>query len=220
MARHDRPANPGGPWGGTLYKTTGPPFNAVPFNPAAVHATPVGSATLAFTDATDGTFSYTVDGVSQSKAITRQVFGPQPVCVSGAQSDQTLATNYQDLWWAAPASSESGWGINLNHQGDTIFATWFTYAVDGTPMWLVVTANLATPSVYAGTLYRTVGSPFSAEPFDPTRVAAQAVGTATFTFANGNSATFDYNVNTAAGVVHQTKTIVREVYAAPGTVCQ
>jgi len=211
---------PGGPWGGTLYKTTGPPFNAVPFNPAAVHATPVGSAMLAFTDATDGTFSYTVDGVSQSKAITRQVFGPQPVCVSGAQSDQTFATNYQDLWWAAPASSESGWGINLNHQGDTIFATWFTYALDGTPMWLVVTANLATPLVYAGTLYRTVGSPFSAVPFDPTRVAAQAVGTATFTFANGNSATFDYNVNTAAGVVHQTKTIVREVYASPGTVCQ
>lgn len=211
---------PAGPWGGTLYKTTGPPFSATPFNPGAVVATPVGSATLTFSDATDGTFSYTVNGISQSKVITRQVFGPQPVCVFGGQPDQTLAMNYQDLWWAAPAASESGWGININHQGDTIFATWFTYDIDGTPMWLVVTANPATPTVYAGTLYRTVGSPFNAVPFDPTKVAAQAVGTATFTFANGNSATFDYSVSTAAGVVHQTKTIVREVYAAPGTVCQ
>ena len=35
--------------------------------------------------------------------------------------------NYTGLWWAAPTGSESGWGIYLAHQGDTIFATWFTY---------------------------------------------------------------------------------------------
>jgi serine protease len=207
-------------YSGTLYKTTGPPFNATPFDPTQVVSTAVGSGILVFTDSTDGTFSYTVDGIPQAKPITRQVFGPQPVCVFGGLPDLTLATNYQDLWWAAPASSESGWGINLNHQADTIFATWFTYDVDRTPMWLVVTAQKSAPSVYSGTLYRTTGPPFNAIPFDPARVTATAVGTATFTFANGNSATFDYSVNTAAGIVHQAKTIVRQVFAAPGTACQ
>ena len=34
--------------------------------------------------------------------------------------------NYEGLWWRSPAGSESGWGINFAHQGDVIFATWFT----------------------------------------------------------------------------------------------
>src|SRR5262249_40359129 len=37
------------------------------------------------------------------------------------------AANYQGLWWSSPANSESGWGVNLAHQGDIIFASWFTY---------------------------------------------------------------------------------------------
>ena len=53
--------------------------------------------------------------------------------LGGAQA----AANYQGLWWNAPAGSESGWGINLNHQGNTLFATWFTFGLDGKPLWLV-----------------------------------------------------------------------------------
>ena len=42
---------------------------------------PVGSVTLAFTDAANGRFSYTAMGVSQSKLITRQLFSsPATVC--------------------------------------------------------------------------------------------------------------------------------------------
>ncbi len=58
-------------------------------------------------------------------------------CSWGAQPNLALATNYQDLWYAFPADSEKGWGINFTHQGNTIFATWFTFAVDGQPLWLV-----------------------------------------------------------------------------------
>ncbi len=32
--------------------------------------------------------------------------------------------NYSDLWWN---QNESGWGMMLNHQGDVIFAPWYTY---------------------------------------------------------------------------------------------
>jgi serine protease len=204
---------------GTLYETRGPSFDAVPFDPNAVAKNPVGTATLSFTDTVNGTFSYVVNGVAQAKAITRQVFGPQPVCVFGAQPDLSVATSFQDIWWATPAGSESGWGINLNHQGDTIFATWFTYDVDGTPMWLVATATPSGPGAYSGVLYRTTGPAFSAVPFDPARVGKTAVGTATFTFANGNDATFAYSVDTVRGKVTQVKRIVREALVASGTVC-
>jgi hypothetical protein len=145
-------------YSGTLYATTGPAFDAVPFDPAKVMLTQVGNATLTFTDASNGSFVYTVNGITQTKAITRQVFGPLPSCAA-ATGSLTAATNYQDLWWAAPAGSESGWGINFTHQGDIIFATWFTYDVDGTPLWLSVTANKTAPGVYSGPLYRMTGPP-------------------------------------------------------------
>ncbi|HET9763327.1 MAG TPA: hypothetical protein VFR50_07415 [Casimicrobiaceae bacterium] len=202
---------------GTLYSTKGPPFNAVPFNPAQVTIAAVGNGTLTFSNASNGTFSYTVNGVAQNKAITREVFGPLPSCAAAASSASlAAATNYQDLWWAVPAGSESGWGINLNHEGDVIFATWFTYDLDGSPMWLVVTANKTAPGVYTGTLYRTTGPAFNSVPFNPGGVVPTAVGLATFTFVDGNNATFAYTVN---GIAQQ-KAITREVFGGSGTVCQ
>ena len=182
---------------GQLFETTGPAFDAVPWNPTNVVATPVGTGTLTFTDANNGSFNYTVNkggSVTQTKTLVRQVFGPLPTCVFGAQPNLALATNYEDLWWKSPAASESGWGINFNQEGDTIFATWFTYKHDNTPLWLVVTANRTGPGVFTGDLFQTVGPPFSAIPFDPTKVAATKVGSATFTFADGNTASFNYTV--------------------------
>jgi hypothetical protein len=61
---------------GTLFRTTGPPFNAVPFDPASVVGTSVGTATLIFADGNTANFSYSVNGVSQTKPITREVFAP------------------------------------------------------------------------------------------------------------------------------------------------
>ena len=205
-----------GVYAGTIYQTSGPPFSATPFDPAAVTATAVGSGTLTFSDIDNGSLAYTVFGVTQTKPITRQVFGALPVCTWGGMADLALATNYQDLWWAAPAGFESGWGVNFTHQGDVIFATWFTYDSDGTPLWLSATINKVAPGVYTGTLYRTTGPAFNAEPFLPASVALTPVGTLTVTFANGNSATFASTVNGVA----QSKEIVRQVFRTPGTVCQ
>jgi len=203
-------------YSGPLIKATGPAFDAVPFNPSQVVGTSVGTGTLTFTDTNNGSFAYTVNGVSQTKTITRQVFGPLPTCRFGALSDLTVATNYQDLWWNSPPGSESGWGINLTHQGTTIFATWFTYDHDQTPMWLVATMLNTAPATYMGTLYRTTGPAFNAVPFNPASVVGTSVGNATLTFADGNTANFSYTVNG----VSQTKPITREVFVPPGTVCQ
>ena len=207
----------GGVYSGTLYRGTGPAFSAVPFDPALVTGTPVGTIALAFADNDSATFSYTVNGVPQSKVITRQVFSsPVPTCAWGGHTDAALATNYQDLWWNAPSGSESGWGINFTHQGNTIFATWFTYGADGRPLWFAVSALLAGPKVYTGNLYMGTGPAYTAAKFDPAKVVGTPVGTATFAFADGNHATFTYTVN---GIM-QTKTLTREIFVPPGTVCQ
>jgi hypothetical protein len=212
-------------YSGQLFQGTGPAFDTVPFPPlgspgGATVSGLGGTGTITFTDANNATFAYTVAGISQTKTITRQLFGPQPVCTFGGQANLALATNYTDLWWAAPAGSEAGWGINLTHQGDIIFATWFTFDHDRTPMWLVVQADKTAPGVYAGTqVYRLTGPAFNAVPFPPIGAAGGptgvVVGAASFSFSDGNSATFTYTVN---GVT-QTKAITREVFTSPGTVC-
>lgn len=207
-------------YAGTLYQTSGPPFSAAHFSPAAVHATAVGTGTLTFSDVNNGMFSYVVNGISQTKSITRQVFGPVPTCVWNAESTLALATDFEDLWWAAPAGVESGWGINITQEGSIIFATWFTYGADGTPMWLSVTAQSPALDVFTGTLYATTGPPFNAVPFLPANVVPTPVGTATFTFSDGDSGTFSYSVNTPAGAVLQSKSITRQIFRTPGTACQ
>jgi hypothetical protein len=208
---------------GDLFTTTGPAFSATPWNPAAVVETTVGSATFAFTGIDHGTFDYTVDAgtaaksvVTQSKPITRQIFDTPPRCVWGEQSNLALATNYQDMWWKSPAGSESGWGINLTQQGDTIFATWFTYDASGKPWWLAMLASRAGSKVFAGSIFTTTGPPFNAVPFDPAGVTETTVGNGTLAFTDGNNATFTYTVNG----VSQAKPITRQVFAGMGTVCQ
>jgi hypothetical protein len=216
----------GNTFSGTLYQATGPPFDAVPFpplgTPGGATAAAVGTGTLTFTDSNNATFAYTVNGISQIKSITREMIGlgPLPTCTFSPQNNLVAATNYQDLWWAAPAGFEDGWGINLTHNGAIIFGTWFTYDHDRTPMWLVVTAPRTGPTTYAGDLLRTTGPPFNSVPFPPIGSPGGAtgtkVGTATFTFSDGNTGTFAYSVNG----VSQTKAITREVFRPPGTVCQ
>ena len=205
-----------GVYGGTIFTTHGPAFNAVPFNPALVTETTVGSGTLDFTDANDAQFAYTVNGVTQTKTLVRELFGSAlPVCSFGGTLPAAQATNYQDLWWASPAGSESGWGVNLTQQGDVIFATWFTYDASGNPLWLSGPATKAGPRVYTGTLAHTSGPAFNAVPFDPERVTETPVGGYTLTFSDGANGTFAYTVNG----VSQVKAITREVFVAPGTVC-
>ena len=211
-----------GVYSGQLIRTNGAPFSA--FVPPAT-TTVVGTGTLTFTSATTGTFAYTVnDGANaatQTKPIVLQTFGPVPTCVWGAQPDLTQATNYQDLWYVAPAESEAGWGINFTQQGTTIFATWFTYDANRNPLWLSASLPQTGPKSYAGALLRTGGQAFSAVPFDPAKIARTQVGTATLAFTNGNAGTFAYSVDLGDGVnkATQTKAITRQVFRAPGTVC-
>jgi hypothetical protein len=212
-----------GSYDGELFIANGPAFDAVPFDPAAVVETVVGHARLTFADLDHGTFAYTVSApafgpapIARSKGITRQVFGASPVCAWGGEADLSLATNYQDLWWSAPAGSEPGWGIGVAHQGDTIFATWFSYGDDGQPRWLAFAARRAGAGSYVGDLFSARGPPLGAGVFDPAAVTESVVGTASLVFSDGNSATFGY----AMGGVVRARPITRQVFSARGTSCR
>jgi YVTN family beta-propeller protein len=201
---------------GDLYRTTGPAFNAVPFDPARVQRTWVGTASFEFTDGDNGRMRATLNGASVDKAITRQVFAaPAPACAAGGAPG--AMPNYQDLWWAAPAGSESGWGMNVTHQGDILFVTWFTYGPDGKAIWLVGPNVAKTGNgTYAGALYRTTGPPFDASPWNPAQVAAAEMGSLRLSFSDASHGVMSY---TLAGI-SQTKPITRQVFAEPATVCR
>jgi hypothetical protein len=59
-------------WTGDLYATTGPYFGTVPFNPANVVATKVGTMTWTPTSVTTGTLMYDVNGNGIVKNVVRQ----------------------------------------------------------------------------------------------------------------------------------------------------
>jgi len=116
-----------------------------------------------------------------------------------------LGTNYTDLWYN-PA--ESGWGINFNHQDNTLFATLFTYDASGAPMWLVMPdSTRQADGSFSGALFRTTGAAFNTVPF-PKPAAAQ-VGTLRVAFAGSDNGTLTYSyLGTAV-----TKSITRQSFS-------
>ena len=58
---------------GDLLRTTGPAFGAT-FDASQVHAFTAGTISINFSDPNNAAISYTVNGVSASKTVTRQLF--------------------------------------------------------------------------------------------------------------------------------------------------
>ena len=73
---------PDGSFTGELYRTSGPAFASDPFTPiGAGYIATVGTMSLRFSDGNNGTLTYTYNGVTVTKAITRQLFSsPVPLC--------------------------------------------------------------------------------------------------------------------------------------------
>jgi hypothetical protein len=176
----------------------------------------VGSVYLDFSDSGHGEFSYVVNGLSRTIPIVRQVFSPTvPTCAAGAPAGAT--PNFQDLWYGAPSGSESGWGVNVTHQGDILFVTWFTYDASGRGMWIVGPDMRRTSGdTFTGALYRTTGPPFSALTWNPASIGVTQAGSGTFTFPGAGAGVFSYTVNG----ISQSKAIVRQAFGSPATVCR
>lgn len=206
----DGARQPDGSFRGELYRTSGPVFNASSWSPISYEL--AGSMQVSFPSADAGTLAYTVDGVAVTKQIQRLRFSTAPTC-SWSAFDRSYANNFQDLWWNP---DESGWGINFAHQGDILFATLFTYDASGRNVWFVMSRGDRVPGTrtFEGTLYRTAGPPFDANPWWPITYAI--VGTMRVDFPGGNSATLSYSVD---GVT-VSKQITRQVFGIPATQCE
>ncbi len=126
----------------------------------------------------------------------------------------TYSTDYTDLWYAG--EGESGWGVNLIQQNDTIFATLFVYGAGGASgnpaQWFVAPdvepASTGNQIVFTGQLYQTTGPSYTATTFNPALVTKAVVGTITFTFTSDTTGVLQYTVNGIA----VTKNIVRQTW--------
>lgn len=207
MSKGDRQAD--GSYSGPLYKTMGPVFNAQPWSAISLQA--VGTMSLIFAGDAAATLTYTYNGTTVTKAITKQSFRTLPTC-SWSSFDRSFSQNYQDLWWNP---NESGWGVNITHQEDVLFATLFTYNSAGQPMWYVMSdGERGAPGSYSGALYSTTGPAFNAVPWSSVNLTQ--VGNMSFTFTDGNTGTMTYTVNG----VQVTKSIQRQVFSNPKTQCE
>jgi hypothetical protein len=200
-----------GSFTGALFRVAGPAFNTVPWT--TVTATQVGTMTLRFGTDHSGTLTYTVGTTTLGKNIEKQIFGTPTAC-AGVTGSRAALTNYQDMWWNP---QESGWGINLTHQGPVIFAVLFTYDASGRDLWLVA-SNLdrQLDGSFSGSLYSTAGPMFSATPWNSALVAAAQVGSMALRFNNGESATLTYSVNG----VNVSKSIQRQVFGSVVPMCR
>ena len=197
-----------GAFRGELYETQGPVHSTSPWTP--IDVTTVGSMSLEFEDFGHGRLIYTVRNVTVVKIIERQIFSTPPVCRLSTQSREG-ATNYTDLWWNP---DQSGWGINLTHQADTIFATLFTYDADRRPMWLVASNVQRQPDgSFRGDLFRLRGPAFDAQPWSAPSLST--VGSLAVAFSNGVTGTLTYNVGTTTVA----RAITRQVFSSPTTFC-
>jgi|GEM_PF-1571373 len=195
---------PGGTWSnnfttfsGPIFQPTGAPLNNYNAASIVVGASP-GTVSINFTGQNTATLSFTINGISGSKSISRQSFagGTAPMVVN-------------DLWWAGAA--QNGWGINLAQQQGTIFAVWYTYAFDGKATWLVMPGGAWNGNTYSGSLFTTTGAQWLGANFNANSVVATNVGTVSFDFANANAATMRYNFTAGPFQgTNQTKQIVRQ----------
>jgi len=186
---------PGGTWDATFTRFTGPVF--IPSGSyfgaydASRHAVgpQVGTVTLDFASRGSATMTYTINGASGSKSLTRIAFGP---------AESTPVASYGDLWWGGTA--QNGWGVAINQQYRTLFPIWYTYDRNGRPTWFVMPSGSWTAAnTYTATAYRASGARWIGVPYDASRHSLAPVGTVTFTFTDAQNAVMSYTIDGVTG---------------------
>ncbi len=110
----------------------------------------------------------------------------------------TYTSDLSDLWWN---EKEAGWGVNVNHQREIVFLTFFVYGADGRGTWYTGQASLTGQdsrgaNIFTGGMY-TFSGPTDGTPFNPANVVSRNAGTVTFT-AFLDNATLTYTINGVA----------------------
>ncbi|HSS27814.1 MAG TPA: hypothetical protein VLL50_07640 [Usitatibacter sp.] len=185
----------GGTCNGTLYEVNGPTFFGTAFNPGLANVVNAGTLQVTYTDANNGSMTYTVGSNTRTVPIARQ-----PI----AAGTSTAVVDYSDLWWNP---NESGWGMAMAQQNANIFLAWYVYDGAGKPTWYVASNCTVSGSSCSGPLYATTGPPFGPT-FDSSLVRVAAAGSVIVSFVDANNAVLSYTV----GGVTATKTITRQIF--------
>lgn len=107
----------------------------------------------------------------------------------------TYTSDLSDLWWN---EAEAGWGVNVNHQREVVFLTFFVYGADGRGTWYTGQASHVGQDsrgalIFTGGMY-TFSGPSNGTPFNPASVVGRSAGTVTFT-AFLDNATLTYTID-------------------------
>jgi sugar lactone lactonase YvrE len=180
---------------GDAYKVTGGTQPGVPWDGTGKTVVKAGSGSLSFSDASHGVFDFTLNGLSGSKTIERQLF---------ASGTAAQAVDYTDLWWNA---AESGWGVSLTQDAGMLFAAWFTYDAGGIPVWYVASSCPLTGGGCSGELYKVSGGNALTSPWAP-KLLVSRVGSVSFAFSDTGTAIMSYTLNGVAG----SKAITRQPF--------
>jgi hypothetical protein len=198
---------------GDLLKFSGVPFAQIAGN-AADPAQRVGEATLRFSGDKSLQFSYVVGNRSQTKTLERTNFAGKDLVCKASSGSRLSATNYSDVW-SSPTST--GWGVHIAHVDDALYATWYTYDPDRESIFLIGGTTRQADGSFTGPLFRQRnGTPYHQINGSKPSSGADAVGTVTLRFTDGENATFSYTVD---GVT-QSKTLRRSQVGNATNVCE
>lgn len=203
-----------GSYTGGVFRYTGAPFNQAPADSVQT-STQVGNARFRFTGNNAVEFNYTINNQTQTRNMVKFDVAPNnPLSCVLTNSPRSTASNYTDLWWN-PA--QQGWGLNILHQGSTIFFAWYTYGFDLRPMWVTGLGQRQANGSFTGELTRPLtGTPWPQINGAPaTAIPVPTVGNFTLSFSNGETGTFSYTLDGNT----QTRSIRRFEFGSPATVC-
>jgi cyclophilin family peptidyl-prolyl cis-trans isomerase len=184
---------------GLLYRVTGgTPVTQDWVSTPPLNVEAVGTISFTFTGNDAGEMNLTIDGVSGTKTIERQVWS----ILSPGQAKTAL-------WYGGEA--ESGWGVTLIQQTDIAFVTVFTYGPGGLPMWYVASSCTISVDGCSGTLYEVTGGKEITVPWNGTVVDAKDVGSVEFVFSDDDNGTVSFTINGES----RTRNITRQIWATP-----
>ncbi len=205
-----------GTFSGTLMRWSAAPGSAIVGGvPAQRVGTMSGGASLRFGDDRSLEFTARVDGEPPRtrRMVAVGLTGTAPACTftSGTRS---TASNLTDLWWNP---QQSGWGVNVLHQGARIYAAWFAYDADGTPGWMTALLDREADGVFRGPINRAAsGVPFNRDAGQAaTTLPLPAIGQMALRVDDGERATIETDI----GGVRWTSPIRRFSADPPRTIC-
>ena len=178
-----------------IYLTQGGRFDAA----QSPTTTPVGQATLAFSDCTHGTLGYTFsDGSGRNGSIPLTRLTSNPACTQTGDSSTSASSSALSGAWYTPTTSGQGFVFDLSPVQSVLFGAWYTFA-----------PNAASSAGAAGQRWYTLQAPLGADAqsttnigiyassggvFDnPASVHTAQVGSATLQFHGCTTATLTYH---------------------------